>query len=275
MLDISSAQQRTMKLTIAWTEAVVTLLWVISKMYKLQTCYKYEWANIISLNICIYKNFNYDNSISNNSLIFHIKKYSTGVFLGGGPQGGSGGCTFLESRWCCWVLYVVFMRFHSSEDRKNVIVISFAQVEEEEKLICRWHDSITRSKGLCWVMGVPSGNLLWLACNLGSLQNETKKKNSIKKRLQLNNLKYKHIVEALDFPSMMLCPSSFAVNFTCKTCCRVCLIGINKCQSCKSASLESQFHSSDINFGATIVIFVNIHVLILYLMLCWFFVTRN
>lgn len=49
----------------------------------------------------------------------------------------------------------------------------------------------------------------------------------------------------------------------------------DKCQSSKSASLESQFHSSDINFGATVVIFVNIHVLISHLMLCLFFVTRN
>lgn len=173
VLDVNSAQQHTMKLTNAWTKAVVTLLWFISKMYKLQTCYKYEWVNILSLNICIYKNFNYDISIINSNLIFHLQKYSMGFFLGGVCV--CGGCTFLECWWCCWVLHVVFMRFHSSEDRKNVIVISFAQVEEEEKLICRWHDSITRSKGLCWVTGVPSGNCLWLACNLRSLQIQTKK----------------------------------------------------------------------------------------------------
>lgn len=221
MLDISSAQQQTMKLTIAWTKAVVTLLWFISEMYKLQTCFKYEWVSILSLNICIYKHINYNNSIFNNYLIFCLHKYSMGFFWGGVDV--CGGCTFLECWWCCWVLYVVFMRFQSSEDRKNVIVISFAQVEEEEKLICRWHDSITRSKGLCWVTGVPSGNRLWLACNLRSLQIQTKKeKNSAKKRLQLNNLKYNTLVEALDAPSMMLCPSSFAVNFTCKTCYREC-----------------------------------------------------
>jgi hypothetical protein len=52
-------------------------------------------------------------------------------------------------------------------------------------------------------------------------------------------------------------------------------MGSDKCQSSKAASLKSQFHSSDINFGATIVIFVTIHILILYLMLCLFFVTRK
>jgi hypothetical protein len=52
-------------------------------------------------------------------------------------------------------------------------------------------------------------------------------------------------------------------------------MGSEKCQHNKSASLESQFHSSDINFGAIFVIFVIIHILISYVMLFLFFVARN
>lgn len=139
MLDISSAQQRTMKLTIAWTKAVVTLLWIISKMYKLQTCYKYEWVNIMSLNICIYKHLSYNTSTFNSNVIFHLQKYSTGFFLWGWGLYIFGMLVMLLGVVCCfleipfkWGLKKCHSYFLCSSGRRGETDMSMAWFHHQE-----------------------------------------------------------------------------------------------------------------------------------------------
>jgi len=67
--------------------------------------HKYKSFNILCLNICIYKNCNYDISIFNSNLIFHLQKYSMGFFwvcVGGGGLYIFGMLVMLLGVACCF-----------------------------------------------------------------------------------------------------------------------------------------------------------------------------